>query len=254
MLTPEARPIESGIVTGSSPWPAGLPSMNSCAVPGCALALERLGLAGRLELEAQRVPTGRHIRCPTRPGRAARPRSCRCSAAGHPARRSVKPPSTPPCETSTPSAPPSGISTSAVMVWGRLRIRGRRAGAPPGCRGSRCSGCGRPRSAAAPRRSAAGPRPSTGRTLYLPASTYHCAIISISRGRFSVGDVVVLGDVLGDVVQLPAGGVELGQHLGRDRRAELAPRLGERRCPATGTPPASRRGRSSGGPSSRSTG
>ena len=43
-----------------------------------------------------------------------------------------------------------------------------------------------------------------------------------------LGQVVVLGRVLGDVVQLPVMGVQVGQRLGGDRRAERLAGLGER--------------------------
>ena len=44
------------------------------------------------------------------------------------------------------------------------------------------------------------------------------------------GHVVVLGEVLGHVVQLPAFGVEAGELLGGDRFAEALAGLGERRA------------------------
>ena len=53
------------------------------------------------------------------------------------------------------------------------------------------------------------------------------------------GKVVVLRRVLGDVVQLPVMGIQVGQRLRRDRRTERLARLGERRTRprAHGPPP-----------------
>jgi hypothetical protein len=41
--TPTARPRAIGMVTGSSPWPTGSPSMNSLAMPGAPLPLRGSG-------------------------------------------------------------------------------------------------------------------------------------------------------------------------------------------------------------------
>ena len=48
------------------------------------------------------------------------------------------------------------------------------------------------------------PLPSTGSTSYLPASTYQVAIMRDQAVAVLGGEVVVLGGVLGDVVELPA--------------------------------------------------
>ena len=57
----------------------------------------------------------------------------------------------------------------------------------------------------------------------MPASTYHCAISAISLVAVLGGDVVVLREVLGEVVELPAVGVERRERVGGDRRAERLP-------------------------------
>src|SRR6185295_1669155 len=95
------------------------------------------------------------------------------------------PPAAVPWLSSTPSAPSSGISTSAVMLCGRLSTFGAAAfgtdcvfgtyvylsrgnaiwGFSPTIRGR--------------------PLPSMGKTSYLPASTYQVPIIAIKRSRFS---------------------------------------------------------------------
>ena len=61
--------------------------------------------------------------------------------------------------------------------------------------------------------------PSIGNTLSFSASVYH---ITCVRWLLPVllGEVVVLGRVFGDVVQLPVMGVQVGQRLGGDFRAE----------------------------------
>ncbi len=46
-------------------------------------------------------------------------------------------------------------------------------------------------------------------------------------GTILVGDIVVLGKVFGDVVQLPASGIQFGQRLGVHGLAEEFARLGE---------------------------
>ena len=74
------------------------------------------------------------------------------------------------------------------------------------------------------------PLPSTGMTPYLPASTYQVPISAMSLSRLLRRDVVVLREVLVDVVQLPAGGVELGERVGGDGLPEPDARLGERRA------------------------
>jgi hypothetical protein len=53
------------------------------------------------------------------------------------------------------------------------------------------------------------------------------AIISISLARF-FGQVVVFGEILGHVVELPAGGVQLGQPFVRYGVAKTGSGLGER--------------------------
>ena len=42
------------------------------------------------------------------------------------------------------------------------------------------------------------------------------------------GQVVILGWILGDAVQLPVAGIKTGQRLRRDQRPEWLPGLGER--------------------------
>ncbi|MBF6191775.1 hypothetical protein [Nocardia implantans] len=47
------------------------------------------------------------------------------------------------------------------------------------------------------------------------------------------GEVAGLGEVLGDVVELPGAGVEPAEVVGRDRRAERPVRFGEGRAGPT---------------------
>ena len=57
--TPAASPNSSGMVTGSSPWPTNLPSMNNLAIPGAPFALERLWFAGGSNSKLRmRLPLG----------------------------------------------------------------------------------------------------------------------------------------------------------------------------------------------------
>jgi hypothetical protein len=90
---------------------------------GGSLPLERLRLASRRERDARRVASGRD----TVVGDDLECWSATLLQVYRGFRswtKNVNPPSTSPCDTSTPSAPPSRISTRAVTLYGRLRILG----------------------------------------------------------------------------------------------------------------------------------
>ena len=69
------------------------------------------------------------------------------------------------------------------------------------------------------------PLPSIGSTSYLPASTYQVRDQLDQLVAMLGGDIVVLGEVLGHVVELPARRIQLDERLGRDRLSERPPRL-----------------------------
>ena len=72
-------------------------------------------------------------------------------------------------------------------------------------------------------------RLSIGSTLYFPASTYHMAIISISRAPLVLRQVPGFRRILLHVVKFPVFGIQLAQLVFRDRRAKLHRRFRKRR-------------------------
>ena len=112
----------------------------------------------------------------------------------------------------TPSAPPFGISTSAVMLCAPVEDFDRdvfrhHLRVPDSRRSVLRSwvSCGR----SSAKRIV--PRLSSGKTLYLPASAYQSAIISISLSRLASARLLVSAGSFDEVVELPALGVQLAQ-------------------------------------------
>ena len=128
-----------------------------------------------------------------------------------------------PAESSAPSAPPFGISTSAVMLCGRFSTLAAGVGRHHlGARVDTCSSCGLRRSADASRqaeRAAAVDRQDVVLAgLDVPGPDHLDQLRAVLGG-----EVVILREVLVEVIELPALRIQLGQLVFVDGRAENTP-------------------------------
>ena len=122
--------------------------------------------------------------------------------------KSEYPPAAVPWHSSTPSAPPSGMSTSAVMLCGRLSTLGAAKNGidwVPGRSGSLAQRGHQRFLGDHPGQAAAVDRHHLVLAgLHVPGADHRDQPVTVLGG-----DVVVLGEVGGDVVELPALGVQL---------------------------------------------